>query len=418
MNRLRIVGLAMLAAAPAWCQFRVPDQCYRCPSAKDPAPSFETGGGFTVNYIEFRDDGSFYQPRQLEDALAQIDKAYEANRWALVIVYIHGWKNNDSPANTDVAKFKDTLLTQLGSEYSRGGSRETPPVVGIFIGWRGLTFTIEPFRTFSYWPRRTVARRLGQKGVYDAMGSIVNRVSKHRQEEWLLFAGHSFGSRVLENAADSVEEGRAGFMEADRRVRFRKGGLSAPNRPLAPADLILYINAATSSAVSRRVIKELKTDCAGQTVDPICRGKPLYFAVTSWADIATGIIMPVANLVFPALKSDGLHLISAANTPWLHTDRLPDKIACAGLPSPAPKECAPNDGVDFCFETAAQKCYEVRRVHPDKPAPPFWVMNVGPSVMASHGDIWNESVLNMVTSVVRENPHLRNLKLTFVLSKK
>jgi hypothetical protein len=415
-----MVALCLGFAASLRAEFLVPDQEYRCPpsdhTCKSPhnLSSIETrttgrGNTFTINFVEYNDKGRLWNPIELSDALSQVRQARGANssEGVLLVVYIHGWQNNadETPGSCDdVCRFRDTLLARLADSQASNG--KPLKVVGIYRAWRGLTFTVEPFKhVISYWPRRGVARHVGQTGMFDAVNQIEKVVGESRKNYLVVFTGHSFGARVLENAAETRDKRHVGFMAEYRNKQKTMaqihGKFAAPMpqeefalNPGLPADLIVYVNAATASTVTRKTIKDTQETCKKTPGAPICGADPLYLAVTSHADLATGIIMPIANLVFPALTSDGLHLFSAANTPWLHTHTDP----VAG--------CSPGSSV--CFDVITHEKLTVESLQrvshnwelPGKANDPFWIFNVKKDVMNSHGDVWNESVTDLVTKVI------------------
>jgi hypothetical protein len=409
MIAMRTLIWILLAGLTASGQFLVGDQSYRCPASETGCKglhAFERGSGYTINYAEYRDSGMPFKPRELQDALDQIEAARQANGWAAVVVYVHGWKNNANERYdnvNDVVRFRAAMV-RLARQYAPGNSSQTPPLVGIYLAWRVLTLTVEPFKTMSYWPRRYFGRKIGQSGMHDAMRQIVDKVGEHRDQYRLFFVGRSFGARVLENAADGVDTRRPGFMR-NHRVQVATKAVSAESLP--PADLIAYVNAATASTVTRKTVDHLTMLCGKPetSASPVCNARPFYLAVTSTADLATGVILPVANLVFPALTSDGLHLLSAANTPWLHTHTVVE-VRCpleSGLPTPF--RCDADKDKDFCSDAFrdTRACYEVRRVNPGVTPGPFWIMNVNGQVIKDHGDVWNENLLNMLSSILHLN---------------
>ena len=262
---------------------------------------------------------------------------------------------------------------------------------------------------------------MGQTGMYDALTQIERVIAEKRQNYVLVLAGHSFGARVLENAADTSDRRHVGFMLnymtqartlANQQQIMSMDASSEESRALntnLPADLIFYVNAATASTVTRRTIRDIRQTCHDSPSAPICGADPFYLAVTSHADLATGIIMPIANLVFPALTSDGLHLISAANSPSLHTHADPALV----------NDCPPVQGLDVCF-TVAQGPPTVKKSVdripgkeqiPGRRTDPFWIFNVGKDVSNSHGDVWNAAVTSLVTQVIVRNQRYRLLSM-------
>jgi hypothetical protein len=405
---LGAISLLAIPQAFATVPFLVPDKPYHCGSDQ------MRGTTYTINFAEFKDSGEAFCSEQMMHALDQIDRARADNEKVVVLVYIHGWKNDANPDySADVCKFK-TEVDRLSRILKQPGEGKNSPMVGIYLAWRGLTLSVEPFETISYWPRRTVARRVGQKDLNDAVGRIVERVGLKRSRTTLIFVGHSFGARVLENAADAAGPAgkKPGFMKQhlqamQLRQRALKQGDKVEAAPLPPADMIIYVNAATASTVTRQTIKEWEKICKEGSDSAVCKAHPFWLAFTSTADLATGIIMPIANAVFPALSSDHLHLLSAANTPWLHThDVVERKGACNEHQKPTDFKCPAGVAADACFggiRNTKQYCYEIMPVEQKPSAAFFWIMNVNGHVVKDHGDIWeNEMVINLILSVMKQ----------------
>lgn len=211
-------------------QFIIPDRPLRCPASETACKGLSAheerqstvGHPFSINYVEYKDSGAPWKPRELDDAVAEVQHSIGANHdgGALVVVYIHGWENNagESPCQ-DVCRFRDILLPRLADTQAASG--HPLKVVGVYLGWRGLTFTKEPFKHgITYWHRRGIARHEGETGMYDAISAIEQAVHPYRKNYVLVLAGHSFGSRVLENAVDTKHhDGRQGLMLQYREQR-------------------------------------------------------------------------------------------------------------------------------------------------------------------------------------------------------
>lgn len=402
-------------------QFIVPDRPFRCLASETTCkglPAHEErhsagGHAFSINYVEYKDSGTPWKPRELDDAVAEVQHAIGEDHkgGALVVVYIHGWENNadEPPGWQDVKRFRDILLPRLAD--TQAGSGHPLKVVGVYLAWRGLTFTKEPLKHgITYWHRRAISRHEGETGMYDAISAIEQAVHPYRKKYVLVLAGHSFGSRVLENAVDTRHhDGRQGSMLQYREQRKNFLAMQAnkehPLNPELPADLILYINAATSSRVTRQTLKDIHTLCK-KGEDPLCNADPFYVAVTSSADWATGILMPVANAILPSLPADRYWLVSAANSPSLHTAKV-DKSCkeASDLLSFTVLSSTPN--VQECIAAIPGK-EEV----PEKQNHPFWIFNVGSNVMNSHGDVWNPTITELITNIITRQPKFQALSLT------
>jgi hypothetical protein len=433
MRSFGMISLAYAPAIAARAQFLVPDQQYRCPPSDDDCkkthkPSaFELGMSehnrhpYSINYVEYTDKGELWSPQELDDAISQISSAADnGKQHPLVVVYVHGWQNNASELSGDVVKFRG-LVSRLAEDYPVGLPGQTPQVVGVYLAWRGLTFTVEPFKHIvSYWPRRQVAKSVGRSGIFRAIEQIKNAVNASptvRDNTFLIFAGHSFGARVLENAVDGLDaRGNPGFMrqylDQMHKVAQRTQAQHAQvlenelfGLSKMPADLIIYVNAATSSEKTHERVRQIRSDCKVFPSHPICRADPFFIAFTSTNDLATGIVMPIANFVFPDLVSDRFRLISAANSPWMHTHD-------------APKQGCPN-GELTCFDISGQDSppeqYYLPRIVsklqvPSTNADPFWIFNVHSNLINGHGDVWNPNVSNMLTVILRNNGHFEHVR--------
>lgn len=396
-------------------------------------PAREAGPGWELAYAEFKDDGSAWDSLQTERAVELITKAKADNGGAaVVLLYVHGWKNNANAAPPsdpkDVEKFK-VALDRVATMVSRlkQGDR-LPPLVGIYIGWRGGTVNVEPLKTLTYWPRRAVARRVGRSALFESVDRIVDATKPAGDDRArLILVGHSFGARVLENAVDGLDarSGTPGRMLAwQNTLHIGPGSVGPP----PPVDLVVFVNAATQSSISEKSIHRLQETRTvfygpGATVesckdDPIgerraaCRPLPLYVAVSSTGDAATRYVLPIANSLIPPAPLP-LRLRSAAFTGRLQSHQVVE-VDCPPL---VPYRCQPSAALDLCFEANRDEqrvCYQVQRKKDATNQTPFWVMTVDPRVVTDHGDIWNQNLLDLFSAVL-EQSHAADVSATRVM---
>ena len=83
---------------------------------------------FSLAFIEFDDMGEFWERPQLEKAVDELVSARQRGpNQALVVVFIHGWKNNASDDSGNVWGFREELKEMVDAYPDM-------PVVGVYIG--------------------------------------------------------------------------------------------------------------------------------------------------------------------------------------------------------------------------------------------------------------------------------------------
>ncbi len=204
-------------------------------------------------------------------------------------------------------------------------------------------------------------------------------------------------------------------------------------KPVRPrVDLVLYVNAATDARLSLNRVQALHKDpitvrhpsynpanCTVQNPqEPTCRSYPLLVAISSRGDAATKFVQPVANTInmdagiaitLPSgafadtVPSQGRIKRGAPGHMRFMQSHAVTEMACPISPPGAPRQCTADDpACAFAFRTAGR----VRRLLQGQPAPveaakafndtAFWIMDVDDRVIKDHGDIWNQSTLNML----------------------
>jgi hypothetical protein len=201
MNRL-ITMVAALAAVG------LESSCYPVQAYKmsTPVVKLKADPDVTLGYIEFDDNGEFFDRKELD---ATIDQIYALHKKSPddginVFVFIHGWKNNASDQSDNVAGFQYFLKEIHG--YYTGQEKKAEavqtknmPLMGIYIGWRGASLKVA--KDLTYWNRSQAAQRAGSPHMDEAIHRIIvaTKQSKDGPQSNLVIIGHSFGGRVLEH---------------------------------------------------------------------------------------------------------------------------------------------------------------------------------------------------------------------------
>lgn len=292
---------------------------------------------FYLAHIEFDDMGEMWSignlshdqgksQSQLATALATIDKAQEAARDAhrevVVIAYVHGWHNNSSPydeKNKDLSSFK-TVLQDLTARNSRDYPDRPPILVGIFLSWRGQAVSRDLITT--YWDRRDAANRVGGASLTDAVTRLMFEtkgvpvpVSLNEYENkceslpskpnsHFIIIGHSLGARALEHAIAQpmltlILERQANTQSciANWNQKYRNDPPLKGVSFIAPADLIVFLNAANDAFEMKAIIEALKrSDIRVLQHDAVDGASgPFLISITSDGDWATERVMPAAQ---------------------------------------------------------------------------------------------------------------------------
>lgn len=209
----------------------------------------ETAPEYKLGFVEFDDQGWFWDPRQLvavKEMITSELRAHEGQGHGIVvIVFVHGWKHNAAYDDDNVEMFRGVLKQLNVSEQVDANLQGRParPIVGVYGGWRGLSASFEPFVELSFWDRKNTAQQVGHgamtqllSGLEDLQLESNKRVPVGAPRTELIIVGHSFGGAAVYSALSQIVAER--FMEATRLHRPAK----------SVGDLVILLNPAFEAA--------------------------------------------------------------------------------------------------------------------------------------------------------------------------
>jgi len=429
---------AVLAVAASACQPNAPlreasactinagDTGARCAAhslEEDQLADF-AGRFFLLGFVEFDDQGRPYIRGQIDTLFSRIEE--EARYKDLsIIIYVHGWKHNDTAADTNVEAFR-ALLSQMAEMELRRAPGYWPAreVVGIYVGWRGLSVDAgELAEDLTFWTRMATAHRVAEGSVREVLARAKALRDAIDETSWpghrdprstrLVTIGHSFGGLIVYTALSqyfldrAVQTGMADYARS----------LGAAAQPDAKGrvkeiagygDLVVVVNPAIE-AMRYEPIREVIENRRGPgSFAP--DQNPVFVEVTSDADWATGIAFPAGRLVnttFESFTSDAERreaMSSLGHYPafWTHKLEGPPPIA-------DPSTVLPPINVDEeCREFAQfnaqerpggylkrgwRRQYRTRAVLTQlarsnyDPNDPFWIVTTDQSMIRGHSDI-------------------------------
>ncbi len=156
---------------------------------------------FDLAYVEFTERGNLFKRKRMEETLDYIRGLAARPEGVLAVVFVHGWKHNAAPGDTNLKDFRELLETAAADKLN--GNRR---VVGIYVGWRGLSVKAEPLKEISYWERKAAAEQVGRRDVTALLLELERVVIDDGapNKNLYLVVGHSFGAAIVLSALNEV----------------------------------------------------------------------------------------------------------------------------------------------------------------------------------------------------------------------
>lgn len=163
-----------------------------------------------LHVVELTEQGQFWDLRYLKPVLDRIQSRGDKQD---IVLFIHGW-HHDARASDEVLQDFHHRLVELGE---RNESRKT---TGIYVGWRGETWTIPRVNDLTFWARKNVSVEVGRGALSELLLALREQV--RGKDSRLIAVGHSFGASVLFSATKNdvirelMQEARDGMVNPDK----------------------------------------------------------------------------------------------------------------------------------------------------------------------------------------------------------
>jgi hypothetical protein len=389
-------------------------------------------------FIEFDEMGEMWDPAQLEAASGLIGRTKAATATGpdgpgpspIVVVFIHGWKNNaktdserqvrDQDSNGNVVGFEGVL------EYLKGSLYPTHPIVGIYIGWRGDIVSKDwpVSRQLSYFNREATAVRIPGTSMSAALTRVMVDAHRDRADAQVIMVGHSFGGLVLERA---LSEPMADFVL--RSCALQPGSLGTENA-FAWANLVVFVNSAAAASEGKQMLDFLKTqpNCTmaqpGSAHEPNSR-RPLFLSISSLGDTATRSFVPIGHGPsylqrqvagsWRTYESPEPPEIPSQSTYYLntlaHLGPLQSHVII-DVTKPGTQDCEPNELYARVGPLPNGHTYSVCEKHGRWNDTPYWAMEMPTTIVPDHSGIFNANLVGLLSSFLltpeeMDRPELR-----------
>jgi hypothetical protein len=346
-----------------------------------------TDGGlpYAVAVVELDDQGEPWDLAQLDAAVEVIRRFNAASEHGVILYqFIHGWKSNasrDPDSGARLAWFSDETarLAMASQRGALGAGSAARPVVGLFVGWRGRTYSLPVLIDASFWNRRVAAHRVASLPLMETLQRTL-RAAREQPDSKSVLVGHSMGGMILEKTVGPA-------LVAEVLAVAETGASSAVGY-----DLLVSANPSTEALFTKRMIDVVKRAGIGLVLededgDRRPASGPLMVSFTSEADVVTRAMVPIAmtlNSIFlrfrdrtdPATPSQrSLGIRTAGHVPFLFSHDVTvrgDEVVLTERPGRW------NDT-------------------------PVWVFQLPAEVSAGHGDIANPKLGRLLLDLMVRN---------------
>jgi hypothetical protein len=393
--------LILLAVLVAGC---TKQQMYR-------PDNVEKGPGYTLGFIEFDDQGEPWSPAQAERVIEAIERANRSPNGAIVIVFVHGWKNNASVEQERkdgyILNGFNKLLTEL-TRLTRAMDPTSPPeVVGVFIAWRGKSAKF--LQDLSFWGRRKAARRVASPAATGTLFELLTTAQDNPRSRAAL-VGHSFGGLLVESVMTHAMSGIL-YSGVEGQAEF-------------PADIVVLVNPAASAVLAKEFVDLLaregvtfyRVDAKGTRYE-----RPLIVSVTSEGDTATRVYFPIGarlgglgkhyrtygpEFCSPGESQREFLVHTAGNTEVLHSHIMTRQPLPPGTQVPETDVQLqlgedPTTGEKTFSFTGFHDRYTVSKKPGALNQTPYWIMRVPKSLIPNHSDIFRPDTIRLLSALVR-----------------
>ena len=197
---LAVLVLALLAACTPNRPYHTSSSNTQTTNTGTKPAGIQKSNSYDLAFVEFSDRGNIFDRQQIDNILKHI-KGYADGRGVTVITYIHGWKHNSAETDSNLKSFRRLLKTAAEKKLSHHRK-----IIGIYIGWRGLSLKAAGLKNLTYWTRKRVAHDVGRGGITELLLRLESTLYKDKPptKNILINTGHSMGGAMLLSALNDV----------------------------------------------------------------------------------------------------------------------------------------------------------------------------------------------------------------------
>jgi hypothetical protein len=297
---------------------------------------------FSIGIIEYDDQGLAWSDAQVSH-VQDLIRTTLVDDDALIVTFVHGWKNDCETCNGNLACFREVLALLSATEANLARLTRSSPrkVIGVYVAWRGRTMRIPYADTLSAFSRKSTADRVGGRtsdltaflGWLNETRLKANRdgsrpVHQSPFSTRLVLVGHSFGADVLFGVI-------AGHLNAQL-------GASTADGPTLHADPMANVTVLVNPALEASLYERFNKDARLVFKD---RQLPLIVTVQATNDMVTQAVFPIERAIVAVGDSTSsergyaasLSAVGHFSDYFTHRLTEPDAAKRARMAAPPPK---------------------------------------------------------------------------------
>ncbi len=226
---------------------------------------------YDLLFVEFDDQGRPFAPDAIDRVMTHLG-AVSAGADPFVILFVHGWKHGAQATDDNVLSLRRVLHAAAHSEQIRPSGGRPRRVVGVYVGWRGLTLHwLGLLQNVTFWGRKEAALRVALGSVREVFARL-RRLRLSADGVRLAIIGHSFGGLIVYSALAEYLVESVAEPEGDLDLVAPFGDLTILVNPAfearATTRSIRWWPAAGSCRASRRSSSRSRPRTTGRRASP------------------------------------------------------------------------------------------------------------------------------------------------------
>jgi len=264
-----------------------------CPELKGPSSS-----RLPIAYVEIDEQGALQDRSQVAQALALVAPGPKPR---YVVVFVHGWFHSAAADDLNVQRFKCALNNLQGIDDNAGED-----VVGIYVGWRGESWSLPLLKYTTFWDRKNTSDEVGRGSLVEFLMRLEGAVKPTpTTRNKLMVVGHSFGASVVFNSIGEILLARF-ILDAERLASAKPTPVHAQSKPglvSGYGDLVVLVNPAIEATRIMPFFSALN-EYTRKQVDLLSDAQPPRLMIlSSQGDWATRKTFPAARVFSTLLES-------------------------------------------------------------------------------------------------------------------